>query len=134
MRLFTSFILLLCLTCFSSGAYALPKFFKEFDRSVAPMLLYTTTNDISLEGKDYLVFRWETTNSAQTDHYELRLYNGYDTTVAGLILKQDIETSPANIPASMFKEDHVYTWSLRQILRGGKQSDYSYSSFRVIKK
>ncbi len=134
MRSFTSLVLLLCLTCFSPYSYALPRFLLRSDYPVPPTLLYPTTNDISLEEKDSLVFRWETTDFAQTEYYELRLYNGYDTTVTGLILKQDIPTSPAKIPASTFKEDRVYTWSLRQVLLGGKKSDYSYSSFRVIKK
>ncbi|MDD4879066.1 MAG: hypothetical protein PHR22_01250 [Candidatus Omnitrophica bacterium] len=108
--------------------------FIEFERTAQPTLLYPTTNDINLEGKDFLDFRWQTGDRGQTDHYELRLYNGYDTTVSGLILKVDVYTSPARIQAATFKEGGVYTWSLRQILRSGRRGDYSYSSFRVIKK
>lgn len=134
MRLFTSLVLLLCLGCFSPYSYAMPKFFLRSDRSSPPTLLYPTTNDINLEGKDLLVFRWETTDIAETDHYELRLYNGYDTTVTGLIMKHNISTTPAKIPAATFSEGRVYTWSLRQVFRDGKKSDYSYGSFRVIKK
>lgn len=124
----------MCFTCFLSYSYALPRFLVRSDRSVPPTLLYPTTNDISIEGKDFLGFRWETTDAAETDHYELRLYNGYDTTVKGLVMKVDVSTSPARIPATAFREGQVYTWTLRQVYLGGKKSDYGYSSFRVIKK
>lgn len=99
-------------------------------------LVYPTTDDIVLAGKDYLEFRWERINSATIDHYDFRLYKGYNATADNLILKQNFpsDTYPIQIPASQFEEGQVYTWSLMQVLYGGGKSDRSFSSFKIIKK
>ncbi|MDD4980913.1 MAG: hypothetical protein PHC54_06590 [Candidatus Omnitrophica bacterium] len=102
----------------------------------AVTLLYPTTDNVVLTGKDYLEFRWERINTANIDHYDFRLYKGYNTTAEGLILKQKFpsNTYPVKIPVSQFEEGQAYSWSLMQVLYGGAKSDRSFASFKIIKK
>lgn len=104
--------------------------------AAGPMLLRPTTDDIDLSGKDSLEFRWRRGDEIRTDHYEFRLYKGYKTDKSTLILKQDFSpgTFPISIPAAQFESGEVYTWSLTQVFLGGRKSDASFSSFKIIDK
>lgn len=102
----------------------------------APVLLSPATDDIDLSGKDTLEFRWQRTDVVDTDHYEFRLYKGYQTVESTLILKQNFPsaTFPFKLAASQFEVGQVYTWGLIKVLRDGRKSDSSFSPFKVIKK
>jgi hypothetical protein len=102
----------------------------------APTLLYPVTDKISLEGSDFLEFRWKRTDIVRTSYYELRLYKGYQTIASTLIFKQRYSRDeyPVRLPASRFEENQVYTWSLRQIFFNGEKSDRAFSPFKIIKK
>lgn len=102
----------------------------------APVLLSPTTDNIVLNGKDELEFRWQRTDIVDTDHYELRLYKGYKTVESTLILKQNFPsaTYPFKLSASQFEVGQVYTWGLIKVLRDGRKSDTSFSPFTIIKK
>ncbi len=104
--------------------------------SPGPKLLYPTTDDIDLSGKDYLEFRWERTDLTMTDYYDFRLYKGYNNIAQNLILKQRFPSDKylIRIPASQFDKGQVYTWVLVQVFLGGNKSGKSYSSFKIIKK
>lgn len=99
-------------------------------------LLYPTTDNIVLTGRDYLEFRWERVNTVSIDYYDFRLYKGYNATVDNLLLKQKFssDTYPIKIPVSQFEKGRVYTWSLTQVFYGGGKSDRSFSSFKIIEK
>lgn len=99
-------------------------------------LQYPVTQDIDLTGKTSLQFRWRRTDQAQTDHYEFKLYKGYERSESTLILKQDItgDEYPFELPAANFEVGQVYTWSLRQVYLDNVKGDRSYSPFKIIKK
>ena len=101
-----------------------------------PTLLYPTTNDIDLTGKDNLEFRWERTELVATRYFNFKLYKGNDISESNLILKQqfDTEAYPIKIPASQFEAGQTYTWVLVQVFLSGEKSDRAFSSFTVIKK
>ncbi len=102
----------------------------------APELRYPVTQDIDLSGHASLQFKWKQVDSARTDHYEFRLYKGYDMLESTLILKRDIprDEYPFELPAENFALGQVYTWSLKQVYLSGVKSDRAYSPFKVIKK
>ncbi|MFA5356883.1 MAG: hypothetical protein WC301_05720 [Candidatus Omnitrophota bacterium] len=101
-----------------------------------PTLLYPVTDNIVLTGKEYLEFRWIKINITETDHFDFRLYKGYDTIAPNLIFKQRFSAIeyPIRIPVSIFEAGQVYSWVLVQVYTGGEKSDRSSSSFKVINK
>ena len=108
---------------------------REFDSIPGPELSYPVTDNISLEGKDFLEFRWKRFNITRIDYFEFKLYKGYKTVESTLIFKQRFpgEMYPIRIPAGQFETNQVYTWSLRQAFMNGEKSDRSFSSFKIIK-
>ena len=103
-----------------------------------PRLIAPITQKVILTGKDNLEFRWSPHEGDQTKRecYDFRLYDGYYMLSSKLMLNKQI---PANefglvLKSDMFRHNHVYTWSLRQVYTGSIKSRRSYSSFRVIKK
>lgn len=101
-----------------------------------PRLLYPVTEEISLTGKEYLEFKWETTDFTLTRGYDFRLYKSYGTTASNLIFKRVLsnDKDSLKVKSSLFKHNEVYTWTLRRVGLGGKKSDFSSSSFRVTKR
>jgi hypothetical protein len=101
-----------------------------------PTLLYPGTQDIDLKSQAFLEFRWERTDRVTTDHYEFRLYKGYQTVEDTLLLKKQLSTDefPFKLDASTFEVNQVYTWSLTQVYSDGRKSDKSFASFKIIKK
>lgn len=99
-------------------------------------LLSPVTQDIDLTGKPTLQFKWKQTDFARTDRYEFRLYKGYDTVEANLILRQNIPNDqyPLELPAENFAVGEVYVWTLKQVSLGGIKSDIAISPFKIIKK
>jgi hypothetical protein len=108
----------------------------SFSCEAGPMLFYPVTENIDLAGKGYLEFRWWRVELVWTDHFIFKLYKGYNTTGDNLIFKQDYSgwDYPVKLPASQFEVGQVYTWVLQQVFKGGKKSDRSSSSFKIIKK
>lgn len=100
------------------------------------MLFSPVTEDIDLNGKVTLEFKWWRVELPWTDRFIFKLYKGYNTTASNLILKQEYSWTeyPIKIPASQFEENQVYTWVLVQVFNGGRKSDKSFSSFKIIKK
>jgi hypothetical protein len=107
-----------------------------FSYEAGPMLFSPTTENIDLTGKDYLEFRWWRVELPWTDHFIFKLYKGYNTTADNLIFKQDYSgwDYPVKLPSSQFEVGQVYTWVLQQVFNGGRKSDKSFSSFKIIKK
>ena len=101
-----------------------------------PDLFYPVSDNISLGGNPYLEFKWRRTSFGSTGSYDFRLYKGYQTTAANLIMKKrlSIEDYPFKVASRDLELNQVYTWVLVQILNSGKKSDKSFSSFKIIKK
>lgn len=101
-----------------------------------PTLLSPTTKDIDLKSQDFLEFRWERTDAVRTDHYEFKLYKGYQTTEDTLMMKKQVtmDDYPLRLEASNFEVDQVYAWSLMQVYEDGSKSDKSFASFKIIKR
>lgn len=107
-----------------------------FNNPSGPMLLYPVTSDIDLTGKKVLAFKWRRYDLGNIREYDFRLYKGYDTTEAGLILKKkfSVDEYPIELPVAQFELNQVYTWVLTETLDNGQKSDRSFSSFKIIKK
>ena len=99
-------------------------------------LLYPVSENIDLAGKTTLQFRWRQVDEARTDHYEFKLYKGYQMLGPALILKQDIsrDNCPFELPAENFEINQVYTWFVRQVYLDGSKNDWAHSSFKITKK
>jgi hypothetical protein len=100
-----------------------------------PKLLYPVTGNIDSSGKDNLEFRWEQVNEVDTQFYDFRLYEGYNTTEENLVFKKEFSASdyPIKVAITMFEKNKIYTWTLIQVFRGGRKSDRSFSSFKIVK-
>ncbi len=109
---------------------------RNFDSMPGPTLLYPTTDDIDLESGSVLEFRWERVNAVLTDHYEFKLYKGYQTIAANLVVKKQFSADdyPFRLDAAGLEVNQVYTWSLAQVYDDGKKSDKAFESFTIIKK
>ncbi len=101
-----------------------------------PDLFYPITDNIDLQGKAYLEFKWRRGNFVYTQNYDFRLYKGYETIASNLIMKKiiSVDDYPFKVDSSVFGINQVYTWVLRQITLDGKKSDKSLDSFKIIKK
>jgi len=130
---------LLCLALFAVTVYSFAgrgMFGDSDDFRPAADLFYPTTEDIDLSGRDVLQFKWEQKDIIQTDHYEFKLYKGYNMSDSTLVLKQNVSRGqyPFELPAENFEINQVYTWSLKQVYLSGTKSDKAFSSFKIIKK
>jgi len=126
----------LVLSVFISSSYSGVRLGAGFEPVPGEKLLYPTTNDISLTGKDYLEFRWLRTDLEKTDYFDFRLYKGYNTVESSRIFKKRFSSDvyPIEIPASLFEKGQVYSWVLVQVFYDGRKGDKSASSFKIINK
>lgn len=107
-----------------------------FEGIEAPTLLYPTTEDIDLSGKDQLEFRWIKTPGLFVYYTEFRLYKSANNFGSDLIYKKNIQPGdyPFKVPAAYFTKDQVYSWTLRIVLTDGGETEKAYSTFKVIRK
>jgi len=103
-----------------------------------PRLIAPATDVVDLTGKEGLEFKWSPHEGDQVkrDHYDFRLYSGYNMVESTRILKMRISPRQWSIilKAEMFEDAQVYTWSLRQVYTGSAKSWRSFESFKVIKR
>jgi len=98
-----------------------------------PFLLSPTAEEISLAGKDSLLFKWQARIwHYPREYYDFRLYQGRQINAQTLMLKKRL---PANrfrvsIPADTFKAGQTYTCSVRHVV-GIVKSDRATRSFMV---
>jgi hypothetical protein len=106
-----------------------------FDYPPEPYLISPISDRVILTGKDSLEFKW-LNDRIDIDHYEFRLYKGYNMYGPDLIYKENPpkNASSIKIKAGLFQDGQVYSWSLIQVAISGRKSDKSFSSFKVIKK
>jgi|GEM_PF-1895761 len=128
------FFLLFCLVSFLPSSYG--NRFAMFEGIEAPTLLYPTTEDIDLSGKDQLEFRWIKTPGLFVYYTEFRLYKSANNFGSDLIYKKNIQPGdyPFKVPAAYFTKDQVYSWTLRIVLTDGGETEKAYSTFKVIRK
>lgn len=125
------FSLLLILPAFGRGLGT----GRNLDYPPEPRLLYPISDKIILLGKDFLEFKWGISAYINIDYYDFRLYKGYQTYAANLILKQRLPSSEFSleIKAELLENNQVYTWTLRQVTYAGEKSNPAFNSFKVIK-
>ena len=101
-----------------------------------PQLVSPTSDSVNLTGKDTLEFKWIGIDAVMVDHYEFKLYKGYQTLASTLILKAKVSRDEASfkVDSEKFSDTNVYTWVLKQISISGRKSDPGFSSFTIIKK
>jgi len=121
------------LPVFASGFKRI--YFRGFNSPPEPRLIYPISDKVILTGKDFLEFRWWN-DFIGIEHYEFKLYKGYNMYASDLIYKQSLPSraSSIKIKSELFEDGQVYTWSLIQVSFGGQKSDKSFNSFKVIKK
>ncbi len=109
---------------------------RDFVSMPGPTLLYPATENIDLKSGPFLEFRWERVNTVWADHYDFKLYKGYQTMQANLLVKKQLSTDdyPFKLDAANLEVNQVYTWSLTQVYSDGKKSDRAFASFTIIKK
>lgn len=102
----------------------------------SPKLIYPTTETVVLTGKSYLEFKWDINDFTRSYDFDFRLYRGYEINDSNLISKEILpyDKRSIEVKAVIFKDDQVYTWTIRRTALGGAKSGRSFSSFRVIKK
>ena len=133
----------ICLLVFCIFSLTLPSFGSNVNASrygyplntpSPPRLRYPITETVVLGSKDYLEFEWWS-GFGLVDHYEFRLFKGYNMYVKDLIYKEIVpaRVSSINIKAEVFEDNQVYTWSLIKVALGGLKSDKSFNSFKVFK-
>jgi len=129
-------VLLLCVSN-STIAFEIGRGAADPDNSLPPpRLIYPITETADITGKNSLQFQWRWGYAATVDHYDFRLYKGYNTTADNLMLKEQLPatTSQIAVGAEKFDDGQVYTWVLKQVSLSGVKSDTSSNSFKVIKK
>jgi len=128
--------LVFSLIIFQVNSYARRGGFGTFDSFPGPQLVFPLTDDIALDGKNSLVFKWICRDAARTDFYDFRLYKGYNMVESTLLMKKNVsgDTCSFEVSADLLEENQVYTWSLKRVFISGEKSDKSFSSFKIIKK
>ncbi|MBI4706623.1 MAG: hypothetical protein HY761_01680 [Candidatus Omnitrophica bacterium] len=116
---------------FASGFERFP-----FEAPPAPEIIIPRSDEVDLTGKDSLECKWISLKPAEVDHFELKLYKGYNMYESGLMFS---ENAPSDknfllIKAETFEQGQVYTICLRQISYGGEKSDKAFVSFKIIGK
>ncbi len=101
-----------------------------------PRLIAPSTDVVDLSGQDCLEFKWSPHegNPTKRDHYDLRLYKGYQAYGQYRIYKTFLPPRQWSLclSADMFEDGGVYTCTLRQAYSGVK-SKRTFQSFKVIK-
>ena len=128
----------LCITTFAFGeVQGMGTMRGSYDAVPQPRLLSPVKETVDMTGKEELEFKWSPHEKGGgfREYYDFRLYKGYNMYENTLILKKQVAPDQYSIrlPASVFEEGAVYTWSLRQVYDTAK-SLKSFQSFKVIKK
>lgn len=93
---------------------------------------------VDLTGKESLTLHWSWIEGDRfsRQYYDVRVYRGYDTLEKTLLFKAraDPGTDRLDLPAALFADGGVYTWTIRQRYIGMAKSRRSYASFTVIKR
>jgi len=100
----------------------------------APQLRYPVLEEVVLTGNNPLEFSWRIAEM-RIDHFEFRLYKGYNMYAANLIYKEKpaANASSLKVKSELFENDQVYTWSLLGVDLEGRKSEKSFNSFRLVK-
>lgn len=120
----------ICLADGVFGSRGVNCLFLDPPRMLAPIYeTATITNNQPLE------FRWMIEYPGNTQGYIFRLYNGYNTNEASLIIKEEIPQGAYSfqVKAETFQNGQTYTWTLVRVTSDGKKTETSSNSFRVIK-
>jgi hypothetical protein len=107
-----------------------------FEPPPAPEIVLPRSEEVDLTGKDNFECKWISLKPAEVDHFELKLYKGYDMYESGLIFSENVSSGKTSflIKASTFELGQVYTLSLCQVSYGGEKSDRVFTSFKIIAK
>lgn len=126
-----TFIFIICGLAFAGFRGAFP----GDETPPAPELISPASENLNLAGKTEVEFRWIASNFIMFSGYEFKLYKGYETILDNLMHTEKASNTQSSIklPISMFTAGQVYTWRLRNIATGGQRSDWSGSTFKILK-
>lgn len=104
-----------------------------------PRLMAPTAEEVNLSGKDTIEFKWYPYGSyysAAGGYYDFRIYKGYNMFKDALIFREKIpfNTYYIKVKTDLFLDGEVYTWAVRQVRYDLRKSDWSFNSFKAIKK
>jgi hypothetical protein len=126
----------LALAVFLSLVFISPVLAQGFRGGQPPSAtILSPTEKVDISGKDTLKFKWYQSGSSDIYYLEFKLYKGYPGT--GELIYQDKlfgTGSSLELRSDLFEDGASYTLQLRAISREGFKSDYSFDTFRVIKK
>ncbi len=104
--------------------------------AAAPMLLAPISEVVDLTGQETLVFRWSPFQGRldRRRFYDFWIFEGREQLEKFRIYKKRVPADEYEVllDARMFEDGKIYTWAVRQVTYGTK-SDWSYSSFEVIR-
>lgn len=129
-------VLFLTLFLFAQGSYISARGMGRYNDFPGPQLISPILDNIVLSVGSGVKFKWLCGRMAQIDHYEFRLYKGYEMTADTLIIKNDVKPGDCEfeLPAESFEVGQFYTWSLKAVFLNGEKGDKSYNTFKIIKK
>jgi hypothetical protein len=118
------------------AAHIYGRFYDRYDYAPEVRLIEPRGGVVDVSGRPYLEFKWSPFEGdrMQRDHYDFRIYAGYQTLESTLIFKTRIppDIYSIRVRADLFRDGQVYTWTMRQVYTGSVKSRRSYSSFRAI--
>lgn len=108
----------------------------RYDDMPGPQLVSPILDNIVLSSGSGVKFKWLCGMLARIDHYEFRLYKGYQMYADTLIMKKDVRPGDCvfELPADTFELNQPYSWSLKAVYLNGQKSQESDSTFKIIKK
>ena len=99
----------------------------------APRLIQPSQEEVALEGKETLRFRWSSEGNVMwRKYYDFRIYKGYSATASSLIYQKRAQVPQMEVPSNLFSKGQIYTWSVRKVDRRGFKSRRNFASFKII--
>jgi hypothetical protein len=102
-----------------------------------PRLLEPLKEVVNLTGKPSVEFEWDRTgDTTRRYRYDFRIYAGREMLAKDVLLKKALAPNvfKISVPSAIFRDQMVYTWSVRQVYKSGDKSRRAFHSFVVRKR
>jgi len=99
----------------------------------SPYLYAPCTENVTVNGKGEVEFRWNPVHPMRVRSYIFRLYLGFETKKTNLVISAKIDGRATNLrlPADTLDPKQTYSWVLVEIFGSGQKSDRSFCSFKI---
>jgi hypothetical protein len=94
---------------------------------------------VDLTGKSTIEFKWYSymrATAVKGGCLDLRIFKGTDMYESNMIFKQQVDPrkNSIEVDAKLFAPGQTYSWQLRQVKYDLRKSDWSYETFKVVRK